>query len=55
VLLLYTEKQLHTAYKVFIREFCPAEYMIPTIDIFREMFEEDESIQALAEKEYYEH
>jgi len=29
--------------------------MIPTIDIFRQMFEEDERIQALADREIYDH
>ncbi len=55
MLLLYTEEQLDRAYKVFIRDYCPMEHMIPTIDIFRQMFEEDESIQALADREVYDH
>ena len=55
MLVLYTEEQLLRAYKVFIRKFCPADYMIPTLDVFRAMFEDDETIQALADEEVYEH
>ncbi len=55
MLLLYTEEQLHRAYKVFIRDFCPMEHMIPSIEVFRTMFEDDPTIQALADKEIYEH
>ena len=55
MLVLYTEEQLHRAYKVFIRKFCPVDYMIPTLDVFREMFGEDITIQDLADEEVYEH
>lgn len=53
-MLLYTEKQLHTAYKVFIQEYCP-DGEIPEIEIFRTMFEDSFFIQSLCEREINEH
>jgi hypothetical protein len=55
MLVLYTEAQLHRAYKIYIRDFCTSDNMIPSIELFREMFEEDENIQELAEGELHEH
>jgi hypothetical protein len=55
MLVLYTEAQLHRAYKIYIRDFCTSDNMIPSIELFREMFEEDEKIQELAEGELHEH
>jgi hypothetical protein len=54
VLLLYTEEQLHRAYKVYLRDYCIAEAM-PDLATFRSMFEENEKIQQLADREINEH
>ena len=53
-MLLYTEKQLHTAYKVFIQEYCQNNE-IPEIETFRTMFEDSFFIQSLCEREINEH
>tara|TARA_R110002020_G_scaffold303459_3_gene518907 strand:+ start:2129 stop:2290 length:162 start_codon:yes stop_codon:yes gene_type:complete len=53
VLVLYTEEQLHRAYKIYIRDLGFEPY--PDIDIFRTMFEENEDIQQLADGEIHEH
>ena len=53
-MLLYTEKQLHTAYKVFIQEYC-LDGETPEIEIFRTMFEDSFFIQSLCEREICEH
>tara|TARA_R100000656_G_C3951467_1_gene128539 strand:+ start:928 stop:1089 length:162 start_codon:yes stop_codon:yes gene_type:complete len=53
-MLLYTEKQLRTAYKTYIRDYCPAN-KIPDIEVFRSMFESSYFIQSLCEKEVSEH
>jgi len=53
-MLLYTEKQLHTAYKVFVQEYCP-DNEIPDIEVFRIMFEDSFFIQSLCEREVSEH
>tara|TARA_Y100001951_G_scaffold100098_1_gene103016 strand:+ start:427 stop:588 length:162 start_codon:yes stop_codon:yes gene_type:complete len=53
-MLLYTEKQLHTAYKVWIKEYCPIDE-IPDIEVFRLMFEESFFIQTLCERTLSEH
>tara|TARA_B100001142_G_scaffold276770_1_gene285965 strand:+ start:191 stop:358 length:168 start_codon:yes stop_codon:yes gene_type:complete len=55
MLLLYTEEQLHTAYKVFVRDYVFDEHLCPSIEVFRQMFEEDENIQALASEKINEH
>ena len=55
MLLLYTEEQLHRAYKVYIRDIVPEIDKIPDIDTFRIMFEENEKIQQLADREINEH
>ena len=55
MLLLYTEKQLHRAYKVYIRDYVARGDHIPDIDTFRIMFEENEKIQQLADREINEH
>ena len=47
MLTLYTEEQLMRAYKVYIKEFCTPEKE-PTIEVFRIMFEDKESIQKLS-------
>jgi hypothetical protein len=52
MLLLYTEKQLHTAYKKYIISSFPP---YPSIEDFREMFEKSEELQALATEEVAEH
>lgn len=54
MLVLYTEEQLHRAYKVYLRDYCTTNIM-PDLDTFRTMFEENEKIQQLAEREIYEH
>jgi len=54
VLVLYTEEQLHRAYKVYLRDYCTTN-IVPDLDTFRTMFEENEKIQQLAEREIYEH
>lgn len=54
MLVLYTEEQLHRAYKVYIRDYCITE-TVPDFDIFRTMFEENEKIQQLADREINEH
>jgi hypothetical protein len=51
-MLLYTEKQLHTAYKRYIIDAFPP---YPSIEKFREMFEKDENLQALVTKDISEH
>tara|TARA_R110002020_G_scaffold40739_3_gene120307 strand:- start:166 stop:327 length:162 start_codon:yes stop_codon:yes gene_type:complete len=53
-MLLYTEKQLHKAYKVYIRDYCTFGKE-PDIEIFRSMFEDSYFIQHLSKKEVYEH
>ena len=46
-MLLYTEEQLMRAYKVYIKDFCtPATE--PSLEVFRIMFEDNESIQDLS-------
>ena len=46
-MLLYTEEQLMRAYKVYIRDFCTPETE-PDLEVFRIMFEDNESIQNLS-------
>jgi len=47
MLVLYTEEQLMRAYKVYIKDFCtPATE--PSLEVFRIMFEDNESIQDLS-------
>lgn len=55
MLLLYTEEQLHRAYKVYIRDYVTEEKHIPDLDVFRIMFEQNEFVQQLAEREINEH
>jgi len=47
MLTLYTEEQLMRAYKVYIKEFCTPETE-PSLEVFRIMFEDNESIQNLS-------
>ncbi len=54
MLVLYTEEQLYRAYKVYLRDYCITNAM-PDLDTFRVMFEENEKIQQLAEREIHEH
>jgi len=46
-MLLYTEEQLMRAYKVYVRDFCTPETE-PDLEVFRIMFEDNESIQNLS-------
>ncbi len=46
-MLLYTEEQLMRAYKVYVRDFCTPETE-PDLEVFRIMFEDNESIQDLS-------
>ena len=46
-MLLYTEEQLMRAYKVYVRDFCTPETE-PDLEVFRNMFEDNESIQNLS-------
>jgi len=55
MLLLYTEKQLQTAYMVFVRDYVFDQHLCPSIEDFRTMFEEDVNLQALAEESINEH
>ena len=55
MLLLYTEKQLHRAYKVYIRDYVTEQEQMPDIDVFRTMFEGSEQLQQLADREINEH
>ena len=55
MLLLYTVEQLHRAYKVYIRDYVTEEKHIPDLDVFRIMFEQNEFVQQLAEREINEH
>lgn len=55
MLLLYTEEQLHRAYKVFVRDYVFDEHLCPSLETFREMFEQDKNLQDLADEEVYEH
>ena len=49
MLVLYTEKQLIRAYKVFIIEHCSSHYSPPPdLETFRIMFENNEELQDLA-------
>ena len=53
-MLLYTEKQLNTAYKTYIKDYCTLGKE-PDIEIFRVMFEDSYFMQQLSEKEVSEH
>ena len=46
-MLLYTEEQLMRAYKVYVRDFCTPETE-PDLEVFRIMFEDNETIQDLS-------
>jgi hypothetical protein len=49
MLVLYTEKQLVRAYKVYIIEYCANHYSAPPdLETFRIMFESNEELQNLA-------
>lgn len=53
-MLLYTEEQLHKAYKVYVKEYCPID-QIPELEEFRDLFEESFFIQTLCERTINEH
>jgi hypothetical protein len=49
MLVLYTEKQLIRAYKVYILEYCANHYSVPPdLETFRIMFESNKDLQDLA-------
>ena len=52
-LVLYTEEQLMRAYKIYVLEYCTPT-ITPDIETFRDMFEESEEIQNLADRELHE-
>ena len=54
-LLLYTEKQLHRAYKVYIERYVTTAIELPTLEQFREWFESSPQLQELADETVREH
>lgn len=54
-LLLYTEKQLHRAYKVYIERHVTPGSIGPTLEQFREWFESSPQLQELADETVREH
>ena len=54
-LLLYTEKQLLRAYKVYLEKHTTPGSAGPTLEQFREWFEESQQLQDLADDNVSEH